>query len=431
MKLNNKRTITVGLAFMSICAFWQVYDGIIPLILKDTFQIGDTAAGVVMALDNILALFMLPLFGTLSDRTHTRIGRRMPYILGGTAVACVAMLFIPIADRLYSLPLMMAALGVVLLAMATYRSPAVALMPDVTPKPLRSKGNAIINLMGAVGGIIMLGAIKLLVPKTDHPNYLPLFALTAILMAACVAVLYLKIKEPACVQEMQQQSREYGIEEEQPEEPKQGASASRLPSDVFRSLCFILASVFLWFMGYNAVTTSFSKYAAHVWGMQGGDYAMVLMIAQAAAILAYLPVGWIASKVGRKKTILGGIVMLAVSFGSAIFFKSFSGMIFFFFALAGVGWAFINVNSYPMVVEMSRGADVGKYTGYYYTFSMTAQTITPILSGFVLEFWGYRYLFPYGCLFVAGSFLTMLMVKHGDSRPQTRKSKLEAFDVED
>ncbi len=430
MKLNNKRTVTVGLAFLSISAFWQVYDGIIPLILKNTFHIGDTTAGVVMALDNILALFMLPLFGALSDRTHTKIGRRMPYILCGTGVACVAMLLIPIADQLYALPLMMAALGVTLLAMATYRSPAVALMPDVTPKPLRSKGNAIINLMGAVGGILMLGAIKLLVPKTEHPSYLPLFALTAALMAACVGVLFWKIKEPQCVAEMNAQNAAFGIQEEEAAQ-EQSVTPSRLPADVFRSLCFILASVFLWFMGYNAVTTSFSKYAGQVWGMQGGDYAMVLMIAQAAAIVSYLPVGWIASKIGRKKTILGGVAMLAVAFGSAIFFKSFTGMIFFFFALAGVGWAFINVNSYPMVVEMSRGADVGKYTGYYYTFSMTAQVITPILSGFVLERFGYQYLFPYGCLFVAASFVTMLFVRHGDSRPTQPQSKLEAFDTPD
>ncbi|MEG0804575.1 MAG: MFS transporter, partial [Pygmaiobacter sp.] len=168
MKLNNKRTITVGLAFLSICAFWQVYDGIVPLILKNTFGIGDTASGVVMALDNVLALFMLPLFGTLSDRTHTKWGRRMPFIVIGTLLASAAMLLIPLGDHLHSLPLFLVGLGIVLVAMATYRSPAVALMPDVTPKPLRSKANAIINLMGAVGGIFMLLAIKLLVPKTEH-----------------------------------------------------------------------------------------------------------------------------------------------------------------------------------------------------------------------------------------------------------------------
>lgn len=426
MKLDNKRTVLVGLAFLSICAFWQVYDGIIPLILKNTFHIGDTVSGVIMALDNVLALFMLPLFGAFSDRTHTRIGRRMPYILAGTAGACICMVVIPLADRVYSLPLFFVALGVVLFSMATYRSPAVALMPDVTPKPLRSKGNAIINLMGAVGGIVMLGAIKLMVPKTEHPNYIPLFLLTAVIMAVCVAVLFWKIKEPACVAQMQAESA--GLE---PEPEEEAAPGGKLPKPVFRSLCFILASVFLWFMGYNAVTTAFSKYANASWGMEGGDYAMVLMVAQAAAIVTYIPVGIIASKIGRKRTILAGVAMLAAAFGAAMVLKTFTAVVFFFFALAGVAWAFINVNSYPMVVEMSQNGDVGKYTGYYYTFSMTAQIITPIFSGALMEYVGYHTLFPYATLCVAGSFITMLFVKHGDSRPLPVKNKLEAFDVDD
>ncbi|MEG1650803.1 MAG: MFS transporter [Oscillospiraceae bacterium] len=428
MKLNNKRTILVGLAFMSICAFWQVYDGIIPLILKNTFNIGDTASGVVMALDNVLALFMLPLFGAFSDRTHTKLGKRMPYIIGGTITACIFMLLIPLADQIYSLPLMMISLGAVLFAMATYRSPAVALMPDVTPTQLRSKGNAIINLMGAIGGIIVLFAVKILVPKTEHPSFAPLFFFTAAVMLICVAVLVRTINENKCVDEMQAQSREAGIAVKENSDTLQ--TREKLPRDVFKSLFFILASVFLWFMGYNAVTTAFSKYASLTWGMEGGDYAMVVMVAQAAAIASYIPVGILSTKFGRKKTILCGIVMLSVAFGAAIFFKTFSGMIFFFFSLAGIGWAFINVNSYPMVVEISRGSDIGKYTGYYYTFSMTAQIITPILSGAVMEFMGYRFLFPYGCFFVAASFITMLFVKHGDNRPQRAKSTLENFDVD-
>ncbi|MEF9988472.1 MAG: MFS transporter, partial [Christensenella sp.] len=245
MKLNNKRTILVGLAFMSICAFWQVYDGIIPLILKNTFNIGDTASGVVMALDNVLALFMLPLFGAFSDRTHTKLGKRMPYIICGTIAACIFMLLIPLADQIYSLPLMMISLGAVLFAMATYRSPAVALMPDVTPTQLRSKGNAIINLMGAVGGIIVLFAVKLLVPKTEHPSFAPLFFFTAAIMLICVAVLVRTINENKCVDEMQAQSREAGIAVKENFDTLQ--TREKLPRDVFKSLFFILASVFLWF----------------------------------------------------------------------------------------------------------------------------------------------------------------------------------------
>ncbi|MGI6039446.1 MAG: MFS transporter, partial [Eubacteriales bacterium] len=190
MKLNNKRTILVGLAFLSICSFWQLYDSIVPLILKNTFNISDTSAGAVMALDNVLALFLLPVFGMLSDRTNTRIGSRMPFIIGGTIAASVLMIILPIADRARNLTLFLVTLGAVLLSMSTYRSPAVALMPDVTPKPLRSKANAIINLMGAVGGIISLGLIAVMVPKGSNPNYIPLYIVVSAIMLICITVLF-------------------------------------------------------------------------------------------------------------------------------------------------------------------------------------------------------------------------------------------------
>ena len=435
MKLNNKRTILVGLAFMSISAFWQVYDGIIPLILKNTFNVNEVLAGAVMALDNVLALFLLPVFGLLSDRTHTRIGRRMPYIVVGTVLASIAIVLVPIGDHVYSLPLFIVGLGLALLAMSSYRSPAVALMPDVTPKPLRSKGNAIINLMGAVGGITMLILIKVLIPKTDHPSYLPVFAVLIVFMLVCVGLLFFTVNEPRAVKQMQAESRAMGIEEEVASEEvlaqEAASKTQKMPADVARSLKFLLASIFLWFMGYNAITTAFSKYANHMWGLEGGDYAMVLMVAQAAAIVAFIPVGILSSHLGRKRTILCGIVMLTIAFGSGIFFRDhFSWLMFLFFSLAGIGWALINVNSYPMVVEMSKGADVGRYTGYYYTFSMAAQIVTPILSGAVLQYMGYQYLFPYGTLFVALSFGTLLFVHHGDNRPTARKG-IEAFDVDD
>lgn len=238
MKLNNKRTILVGLAFMSISAFWQVYDGIIPLILKNTFNVNEVLAGAVMALDNVLALFLLPVFGSLSDRTNTRIGRRMPYIVVGTVLASIAIILVPIGDHIYSLPLFIVGLGLALLAMSSYRSPAVALMPDVTPKPLRSKGNAIINLMGAVGGITMLILIKVLIPKTDHPSYLPVFAVLILFMLVCVGVLFFTVNEPRTVKQMQAESRAMGIEEEtvsEEELAQEAASkAKKMPADVAR-----------------------------------------------------------------------------------------------------------------------------------------------------------------------------------------------------
>lgn len=429
MKLNYRRTVFVGLAFMSICAFWQVYDNIIPLILKYTFHVDDTLTGVVMAMDNILALVMLPMFGKFSDRTRTAIGRRMPYILGGTIGALLFMFLLPLAERTENLALFFIGLALVLISMATYRSPAVALMPDVTPKPLRSQGNAVINLMGAVGGMLMLAAMQFLLPgakegEAYRPNYLPIFIVLGVCMAVCVALLFWKINEPKCVAEMEAESA--GLEEE-PEPEKNAGTGEKLKGPQLRSLLLILASVALWFMGYNAVTSGFSRYATQE---LNGSFSMILMVCTAAAIVSYLPVGWVAARIGRKKTILLGVLMLGCSFAAAAFFHAVTPFLYVFFILAGMGWAFINVNSYPMVVELSSGSDVGRYTGYYYTVSMTAQIITPVFSGFLMGHVGYRTLFPYAAFFVFASFVTMLFVRHGDARPEAKKG-LEAFDVDD
>jgi maltose/moltooligosaccharide transporter len=422
MKLNYKRTFFVGFAFMAISAFWQMYDSLVPKILTGSFGLseGMFGTGGIMALDNILALFLLPLFGALSDRTKTRIGKRMPFITFGTLAAVICMLFMPVGNRMHSLTLFMVGLGLSLLAMATYRSPAVALMPTVTPKPLRSKANAVINLMGAAGGIVTLLAISVLVPAVDHPDYLPIFLFVAVFMLISLMILRWKVDEPMLTAAMP------------PEPEEETVHNGRLARPQRVSLILILSSVFLWFMGYNAVTTWFSMYGEVVWGLKGSSFAYTLLVAQAAAIVSYIPVGIVASKIGRKKTILIGVLMLAAAFGSAVLFESFTASMFAVFALAGVGWATINVNSYPMVVELASGSNVGKYTGYYYTFSMAAQILTPILSGEILNSaaLGYGYLFPYGTLFVMLSFVTMLFVRHGDVKPQ-RRTKLESFDVED
>ncbi len=445
MKLNNKRTVLIGLAFMSICMFWQMYDGVIPLILKDTFRIGDSWAGVIMAFDNVIALFLLPLLGSLSDKCHTKIGRRMPFIIGGTAVAVLLMTFIPILDNLYAttpkksyIALFILCLGVLLIAMGTYRSPAVALMPDVTPKPLRSKANAIINLMGAVGGIIYLILTSVLYSnaKTEglaHVNYQPLFIIVATCMVAAVVVLFITIKEPKLAAECDAYEAEHP--EDSLEVVDETTGESVIPKEVKRSLGFILASIALWFIGYNAVTTSFTKYAAQEWDMALGTASVCLTIATAAAIVSYIPIGELASRIGRKKTILIGVAVLAGNFllGTIMTFvlHGFSPILYVIFCCIGFAWAAINVNSLPMVVEMCKGSDVGKFTGYYYTFSMAAQIVTPILSGVLLQYVGYWTLFPYGALFVALSYVTMLQVKHGDNRPKLPKDKLEMLDVED
>lgn len=440
MKLNYKRTFLVGLAFLSISAFWQMYDGVIPKILTGTFGIGETVSGSIMAVDNILALFLLPFFGSLSDKCNTRIGRRMPFVQYGTIAAILLMLTLPLIDNSYAaepaawkLIVFIVALGLLLVAMGTYRSPAVALMPDVTPKPLRSKGNAVINLMGAAGGILYLIVSSVLYSKkrigdVEHVDYFLLFAVVAAIMAIAIIILRVTINEPKLVAEAK-------VYDTVDEPAKDNGKKEKLPKPVVKSLIFLLASVFLWFFGYNGITTWFTTFADQAWGMALGDASLCLTIATAGAIVSYIPIGHLSAKIGRKKSILLGTSVLTACFAAAFIYtlnaNSFSPILYAIFVLVGFSWAAISVNSLPMVVEMCHLSDVGRFTGYYYTFSMAAQTITPIAAGALLENVSYKVLFLYSALFVAASFITMLFVRHGDTVITSKKSLLENFDVED
>mgnify|MGYP003290927376 CR=1 FL=1 len=435
MKLNYKRTFLIGLAFLSISAFWQMYDNIIPLILQNTFGLGETVTGTIMAADNVLALFLLPIFGAFSDKVDTRFGKRIPFIAGGTVLAVSFLMLLPVADRRVNLVLFVGALFAILVSMGLYRSPAVALMPDLTPNKLRSKGNAVINLMGAVGGVYTLVMIKLLVGSGERPDYQPLFTSVAALMVIAVVVLIFTIDErrikAKVAAEVKAYEEEAGVMVETEDTKEDIGEKKAMPKEVKRSMMFLLASIFLWFTAYNAVTTAFSRYTKEVWKLEGGGFADCLLVATVAAIISYIPIGNIASKVGRKKTIMGGIVLMSICYFAAIFAGSYHPVINIAFAAIGVGWAAINVNSYPMIVEMSKGCDIGKFTGTYYTFSMTAQIMTPILSGVLLENISYRTLFPYALFFSVMAFITMTQVRHGDARPDKKKSMLEHFDVDD
>ena len=439
MKLNTKRTVLIGFAFLSICAFWQMYDNLVPLILTNTFHIDKTISGAIMAADNVLALFLLPLFGGLSDRCGSRLGRRRPFILFGTLAAVALMLGLPlIADSYHAgaapfkIYLFIALLGCLLVAMGTYRSPAVALMPDVTPKPLRSKANAIINLMGSIGGIVYLIITTFLYKtKSDtYISYFPLFAIVGGIMLAALLVVMLLVDEP----KLAAQQRAY--EEAHPEDnlARETGSGEELPPEVKRSLAFLLASIALWFISYNGVTTWFSVYAQNTWGMSLGQANTCVTIATAGAIVSYIPIGTVASRVGRRRTIRAGVMMLTTCFTAAFVYTmlsdTFSPLLYVLFILLGVGWASINVNSLPMVVEMCRSADVGKFTGLYYTFSMSAQIVTPIVAGWLLDHVSSKALFPYAAIFSLAAFLTMGMVKHGDNKVDAKRG-LEAFDVDD
>ena len=439
MKLDTKRTVLVGFAFLSICAFWQMYDNLVPLILTNTFHLNETISGAIMAADNVMALFLLPLFGGLSDKCTSRLGRRRPFILFGTLAAVCLMLLLPLfADSYHAAPgggkiaLFICVLGLLLVAMGTYRSPAVALMPDITPKPLRSKANAIINLMGAVGGILYLLITTFLyhVKSETYVSFFPLFAIVAGIMAAALAVVMFFVNEPELVRKQQEYERKHP-EDDLTEHTAQGDT---LPADVKKSLTFLLVSISLWFVGYNGVSTWFSVYAENIWGMSLGQANTCLTIATGGAILSYIPIGTVASRIGRRKTIRFGTLLLSGSFLAAFLLtmalEGFSPVLYLLFLLVGLAWASINVNSLPMVVEMCKGSEVGKFTGLYYTFSMSAQIITPIVAGWLLRNVSYRALFPYAAVFVFASFLTMGFVRHGDNKVPAKKG-LEAYDVED
>lgn len=471
-KLNTKRTILVGFAFFLISAFWQAYDAIIPLMLNNHFGLNQTASGVIMALDNIFALVMLPLFGSLSDKSKSKYGKRTPYILFGTIAAIIAFIALTFIDN-YQLTLIsdeikalypmgiedkiikakmlevvakktleatianpwpliffIGILLVTLFSMATFRSPAVALMPDVTIKPLRSKGNAIINLMGTAGGIFVLILGMIFKTGKDINTYTPYTAYiisVCAIMAIGLSIFLLFVKEAKWNKEMLDIQARLDEESNIKEEPSEVAE-EKLPREKLRSLILILASVALWFTGYNAVTSKFSLYAQNVLNQ---DYNSTLLIAQAAAVVAYVPVGIIASKFGRRKTILTGVAMLFIAFFGAIFITPATPPIFMIllFALAGIAWATINVNSFPMVVELAKGSNTGKYTGFYYTASMAAQVITPVLSGAIMDIADNMLpLFPYAAIFVALSFITMFFVKHGDAQDISGKTKREIIE---
>ncbi len=511
MKLDYKKTMFVGFAFFLICLFWQAYDSLIPKILTDKFGMNQAWSGFIMALDNILALFLLPLFGGISDKCKSRFGKRTPFIVVGTVLAAILFVLLSLVDleqknnlsavaidnpsaqeTLYkadltirtpdgetvkisekftmdqfvsigmeeeidgvtktsadyinyvvparqvyaagvtkehpaSLVKFMIILVFVLISMSIFRSPAVALMPDVTIKPLRSKANAVINLMGTFGGVtlLVLGTVFGTGKAANAlMSYTTIMGVTSAIMIISLLLFLSYVREPKMVAQMHDEEKKFGLTDE-----KEDVNGERkLTKEERASLLLILASVVLWYFGYNAVTSKYSVYAGTVLNV---DYNLTLMIAQVAAIISYFPVGILSSKIGRKKTILMGVVLLAVAFGTASFLRAGAPAMVMniLFSVAGIGWASINVNSYPMVVELATGGNVGKYTGFYYTASMAAQTVTPIFSGLLMDV-KMTTLFPYATIFVALAFFTMLMVRHGDNKPEA-KGVLESLDVDD
>lgn len=413
--LNVRRTVLVTLPFMGALTFWQAYDGLVPLMFKNTFGMGDTSTGVFMSLDNVLALFMLPLMGALSDRTTTRWGRRTPFIVVGALLAAALTPLIAVANGMHNLPLFVTVLVATLVVLSIYRSPSVALMPDVTPRPVRSKADAFNSLMAAVGGVIVLVAISLLVPAEENPDYIPVYLVISFMLLMTTIIFMVFFREPREVGAMHHESAELGIPEDEIEASDEGGKEREKDPVRRRSLVCVLACVFFYFMANNAVTSGISRYADVVWDMAGGSYAQVQTVATLAAIVAYMPMAELSCRIGRKVTTYVGIALMVASPLLISGASEFSIIIYMWVAAFGIGMATVSLTVYPMIMELASANSTGRYTGLYYTASMSAQIVTPILSGAVMQFVGYRYLYVYVAVCAAISAVPLPFVKNVDS----------------
>ena len=455
LKLNVKKTITVGLAFMAICMFWQVYDNLMPLMLRE-LGFKETLRGVVMCLDNVLALVLLPFMGQWSDnltgKIRNKFGRRMPFIVVGSILAAFCFLLVNFSYNMAKgetvnsgwLAIMMVTTAFLLIAMSLYRTPAVALMPDVTPKEIRSQGNTIINIMGTIGGVIPTLLMSFNVFLTTYEveengetvkhlsgnNWLLVGVISALMILATV-VLILKVNENKMVEEKRKLLESLGVSEDVETDIKKEKISIRegfamLDKGQRKSLLFILLSVSLWYFAYNGVTSHFSAFALDV--LKLDKFSTALLVGQASAFIFYIPASKLGEKIGRKKTIMLGVTLMILGFGlgSVLIFTvknlNFLKYVMYpVFVLVGAGWATINVHSFVMSVEMATEKTTGVFTGLYYSFSMAAQIVTPILAGFIMEKIDPRSLLVYATVFSALALITMSCVKHGNAGDTVRK----------
>lgn len=640
LKLDYPQTFKVGFAFAIIMLFWTAYDFVVPLLLEHAYGLPSWARGLIMGLDNLLSLFMLPLFGKLSDNAKGKLvkkwGRRTPFIVIGTVCAVVLMVFVPVAtlkqqakaqdltasieaklnDDTFMQPLLedwydnavagkegsanycdltylnnnkvtrdqfvslrydskmtskkavlnmlgattyyydgevvedlsatsptgktyqeivdsnaaykkyvaagmnnyisnevnekctkaadgsgikslvvyMVILLLVLIAMATFRSPAVALMPDVTPKPLRSQANAIINLCGGIGGAIAFLIYTIVLFGQRLENYVIIFGSVAAGMLLLLAGFLALVNERKMVAKCQEICKKYEIDDfadgENPEAEKfaeeliaEGdaeynldskpdgevqelvngtakeeiapetlefaqqvventkkkrqslkelwAGKSDLEKGRLKSFLLILASIFMWFMGYNAVSSNLSIYTTKSLNLSAGIASIISGVSMGISAIAFIPVGYMAAKIGRRKSIMIGFGMAVVSFVLICFSvrpsdKAAVPAVLFalFYLIAGFGLIIANVNTFPMVTELSTAETVGQYTGYYYVATMSAQAITPAIGGAIMDAGGNQYLFLYSAVCIVIAIVLMLFVKHGDSKQITKGRKL-------
>ncbi len=411
MKFNYGRIFLLGFGFFGVSVVWGVYNAFVPLFLADKFHLAPAIIGFFMTLDNIAALFIQPPVGSWSDRLHTPLGRRLPFILIGAPISALAFGFIPLTAVL---PLFVACTSTLLLSMAFWRTPVIALMPDITPSPNRSVANGIINLMGGIGAIVsFLGGASLYRLNHAFP-----FWMGSILVILATVLLLIFIQEP----------REYAPSEEQPNLFK---SLKELIQDRDKSGIRILLAIFFWFVGYSAIEAFFTLYAVNHLGVAEADGARLLGHLSLLFVIFALPAGMIGARIGRRKTISTGIiilslVMLVMYFTSPAVLTTVLGklpvlgtipVISLFLMLAGAAWALININSLPMVVDMTDNARLGTYTGLYYLFSTLSAIVGPNLNGVIIQLTNRNYnsIMMVAPIFMAIALVMMLGVHRGEA----------------
>lgn len=468
-KLNFKQTMIIGFAFFGILLLWQVYDSWCPTLLtelfKNAFGVSDEKqvqylVGVMMAIDNLAALILLPIFGNLSDKTHTRIGKRMPYILVGTFVCAIAFPFMPVFYHYNNAAGFIAMMFIVVVFAMMYRNPAVALMPDLTPKPLRSKANGIINIMGYVGGLFatIVGIVFVLsdylgtkvvngepAPHTwAYKNIWALevpFLVGSLLMLISAVVLFVLIKENKIKEEI---ADELARGEECAEVVDKVSDDAPMSKANRNMLIFILVAEFFWFMADNGIGTFMGNYTVYHLGASTASNMINTIVGGVGSVVGFALGGIIAEKVGRKWTVLGGLLLTLVGYllwavlsftvlKGAAGSGSFPVVIYIIWFIKGLGMSLVHVNSLPMVVELCSNEKIGKFTGLYYASSMAAQTITPIALGSLLLIpdFSFNLLPVYGLICVILAAVTFFFVKNVKSVKTTFAKGLAAFDQED
>ncbi len=387
------KTFLLGFGFFGVSVIWSLYNAYLPIFLKSTFGLRSSVIGAVMTIDNIFAIALLPFLGALSDRTRTRLGRRRPYILVGSTLALMFFVLVPYFNTLQILGLMMLAIILMNLSMALFRSPVVALMPDITPSKYRSQANGIINFMGGLGALLVYFGGK---PLYDQDISLP-FLVGGLVMftASMLVVVFIREKLPGSA------------------EPGAGKVSFRASiqevvanlKDVFRgekSLLLILLGILFWFIGFNSIETFFTSYAKYHLGIEESTGAQILGFFSVTFMITSIASGFLGSRIGRKRTIRFGLAILVAILLGSLFVRRFLPL------------ALVNVNSLPMVVDMTTLAKVGGYTGLYYFFSQAANIAAPPLAGLLIDAFGYAFLMIFAAAMFLLAFFIMSFVKRGE-----------------